>query len=425
MNRHRTILVVGGGAAGLMAALFAVRAGADVTLLERNEKLGKKIYITGKGRGNLTNTAEREEFLRHVLRNPRFLYAALAKLDNAGTMELFESLGISLKEERGGRVFPASDHASDITLSLKRALTEAGAHVRLHARVARLLLDEGRVLGVELEDGEAIRADRVILATGGVSYPSTGSTGDGHKFAAAAGHSVTTLVPALTGIETRETWPALLSGLSLKNVRLSAFAPGGKKEKLLFSELGEMLFTHFGISGPLALTLSSLLPEDLSGVRMSIDLKPALDAQTVDRRLVRNLQALSRKQLISVMDGLVPHSLGECLLELARISPALPANAVTQAQRREIVRQIKALPLTPSGLRPFSEAIVTRGGISVREVDPSTMASRRVQGLYFAGELLDLDATTGGYNLQIAFSTGALAGASAAADEQSGSDRRA
>ena len=411
---HRKVIVIGGGAAGMMAALFAARAGAQVTLLERNEKLGKKVYITGKGRCNVTNAADMEQVMRNIFRNPRFMYAAFALMDNARLMELMESLGVALKVERGERVFPVSDKASDVIYGLQRALEHEGVGVRLNARVASLDISEAVCRGVTLEDGGHLAADAVILATGGLSYPSTGSTGDGHRFAKDAGHDVTALLPALVPIETRESWPANLMGLSLKNVRLSAYAQGPKKEKRIYSEMGEMLFTHFGISGPLALTLSSVLPEDLSGVRLSIDLKPALDESTLDARLLRDFRELSRKQLISVMDGLAPHSLAEQLLRLAGLSPALPVNAVTAQQRGQLLRLLKNVPLTPRKLRGFDEAIITRGGVAVKQVNPSTMESNLVKNLYFAGEILDIDAATGGFNLQVAWSSGALAGASAA-----------
>ncbi len=408
------IIVIGGGAAGMMAAIYASRAGAEVVLLEKNEKLGKKVYITGKGRCNVTNASEREEFLRHVFRNPRFLYASLAELDNEGLMRLIESEGVPLKTERGNRVFPVSDHSSDIILALKRAMEKGNVDVRLNAGAESLLIQDGRIAGVKLETGESISANAVIIATGGVSYPSTGSTGDGYRFAEAAGHTIETPCASLVPIETRESWPANLMGLTLKNVRLTAYATVKGKEKVLYSEMGEMLFTHFGISGPLVLTLSCLMPENPESVRLEIDLKPALDEAALDARLVRDFRELSRKQLVAAMDGLVPHNLGLQLLLLAHLSATAPINGVTVEQRKSLVRLLKAVPLTPKRLRGFDEAIITRGGVNVKEVNPKTVESKCVSGLYFAGEVLDLDAATGGYNLQIAFSTGALAGKSAA-----------
>ena len=411
---NRRIIVVGGGAAGMLAALFAARSGAEVVLLERNEKLGKKVYITGKGRCNVTNAADEEEFMRRIFRNPRFMYTSFATLNNVQLMDLLESLGVPLKVERGDRVFPVSDHSNDIIQALRRELERLGVDVRLNSRISALLLSEAVCSGVQLEDGSEVRADAVILATGGASYPATGSTGDGYRLAEAAGHSVQKPMPSLVPVETKESWPAMLMGLTLKNVRLSAWVKGGKKEKCIYSEMGEMLFTHFGISGPLVLTLSGLLPEDLSTVRMEIDLKPALDDQTLDARLVRDFKELSRKQLAAAMDGLVPHNLGMQLLVLAGVPATMPIHSVTAEQRRDLLHILKHVPLTPKKLRGFEEAIVTRGGIQVKEINPSTMASKKVSGLYFAGELIDVDATTGGFNLQIAFSTGALAGKSAA-----------
>lgn len=415
---QKKLIVVGGGAAGMMAALFAARAGARVLLLERNEKLGKKVYITGKGRCNVTNAADEEEFMRRILRNPRFMYASFAALSNQELMQLIESLGVPLKVERGERVFPVSDHSNDVIQALRRELERLGIEIRYNCRVASLMADEGRCEGVTTEAGEKLFADAVILATGGASYPSTGSTGDGYALAEATGHKVEEPLPSLVPIETKESWPATLMGLTLKNVRLSAYQAGGRKEKCIYSEMGEMLMTHFGVSGPLVLTLSGLLPRDLSNVRLSIDLKPALDAQTLDARLVRDFRELSRKQLSAVMDGLVPHNLGQQLLVLARISGAAPVHSVTAEQRHALVELLKNVPLTPKRLRGFDEAIVTRGGVCVKDVNPSTMESKRLPGLYFAGELLDVDATTGGFNLQIAFSTGALAGQSAASKEE-------
>ena len=413
--QHNKCIVVGGGASGMLAALYAARGGARVTLLERNEKLGKKVYITGKGRCNVTNASDMEQYQRNIFRNPRFLYAAFAQLDNAGMMALVEDLGTPLKVERGNRVFPVSDKSSDVIAALKRGLDGAGVEIRLNTRVTQLLTEDGSCVGVALEDGKSLYADAVILATGGLSYPSTGSTGDGHAMARDVGHTVTPTLPALVAIDTVESWPGTLAGLTLKNVTLTAFITGGKKEKRLYSQMGELLFTHTGISGPLALTLSSLLPEALSTVRMSIDLKPALDEQTLDARLLRDFSQLSRKQLSSVVDGLAPRSLSEQLIRLAGLSPTMPVNSVTARQRAALLKVVKGIELHPKGLGGFNEAIITRGGVNVKEINPSTMQSKRLKNLYLCGELMDVDAATGGYNLQIAFSTGALAGRSAAA----------
>ena len=408
------VLVIGGGAAGLMSALFAARAGASVTLLEKNEKLGKKIYITGKGRCNLTNTAAEDQFLANVMRNPRFLYASLSALSNRDVMALFEALGVPLKVERGGRVFPQSDHASDVTRALDRELSRLGVRVRLNACVSCLTVEQGRVTGACLVGGEEIRARAVIVATGGLSYPSTGSTGDGWRFARELGLETKPGLPALVPIETEEVWPFALSGLSLKNVILRA---RGKGKRPLFEEMGELLFTHFGLSGPLALSLSSALPEQPAGVHLEIDLKPALDEAALDRRLLRDFQENPNKRLLSILEGLAPRSLAEALAALlgdCGLTSGTPVHAVTQAQRRALAALLKGVPLTVRALRGFGEAIVTRGGLSVKELNPSTLACKRVEGLYFAGETIDIDALTGGFNLQLAFSTGALAGQSAA-----------
>ena len=413
-DMHNKCIVVGGGASGMMAALCAARSGARVILLERNEKLGKKMYITGKGRCNVTNASDMEQYQRNIFRNPRFLYAAFARLDNAGMMALVEDLGVPLKVERGNRVFPVSDKSSDIIAALKRALELESVDIRLNTRVSELLAEDGCCVGVALDDGDKLYADAVILATGGVSYPTTGSTGDGHSMAKSVGHAVTVLLPALVAIDTVESWPGTLAGLTLKNVQLSAWLTGGRKEKRIYSQMGELLFTHTGISGPLALTLSSLLPEDLSTIRMAIDLKPALDEQTLDARLLRDFKEMSRKQLGSVVDGLAPRSLAEQLMRLAGLSTSMPVNSVTAQQRAALLKVIKGLELHPKALGGFNEAIITRGGINVKEINPSTMQSKLIKNLYFCGELMDVDAATGGYNLQIAFSTGALAGSSAA-----------
>jgi len=409
MNPGR-IVVVGGGPAGMMAALFAARGGAEVMLLERNEKLGKKLYITGKGRCNLTNTAPPGEFLQNVMRNPRFLYSALDALDNTKLMALIENAGTPLKIERGGRVFPVSDHASDVTKALMGEMARAGVQIRLRAGAAQLVLSDGRIAGVELDDGSLLGAQAVVVATGALSYPSPGSTGDGLRFAQGAGHVVHEPLPALVPIETEESWPRGAMGISLRNVRLTAEDRGKK----IFSDQGELMLTHFGLSGPLALTLSSLLPEDPAGVRLFVDLKPALDAEALDARLLRDFAQAPRKGLISALDGLAPHSLALIIAELAGLSPAKPIHSVTQAERKALIQVIKGMALTVKGLRGFQEAVITRGGVDVKQISPSTMQSRLIEGLFFAGEVLDVDALTGGFNLQIAFSTGALAGMSAA-----------
>ncbi len=399
-----------------MAAYYAAEAGASVTLLERNEKLGKKIYITGKGRCNVTNAAEKEAFMKQIVRNPRFMYASLNCLDNFALMSLIENAGVPLKTERGERVFPESDKASDITFALERLIRKHGATVRLNSRVNGLIIENGCVKGVSTDNGN-VPADAVILATGGLSYPTTGSTGDGMRFAEGCGHNVTNTRPALTSIETVEAWPAELSGLTLKNVKLTAYSNGGGKRKKLYSEQGEMLFTHFGISGPLVLTLTSMLPDDPSGIPLEIDLKPALDHAKLDTRVLRDFDAQKRRQLASVLDGLAPHALGIKIAELAGLSPFQPIHSVTAQNRKTLIDTFKALPLTVKGFRGMNEAVITRGGVDVKNVNPSTLESKLIKNLYFAGEMLDVDALTGGFNLQIAFSTGALAGKSAAENQ--------
>lgn len=409
----KRVCIIGAGAAGLMAAKYALDGGADVTVLEKNEKAGKKIYITGKGRCNVTNACDKEDLMKNLVRNPRFLYASLATLDNQGIMELFEALGVKLKVERGQRVFPESDHASDITNALESHIRRKGAKINFNTPVTGLIIEDGEVKGVSTQRG-TMRFDAVILATGGMSYPSTGSTGEGHAFLKEAGHSISPCRPALTPVETEESWPADLMGLTLKNVELTAYTNKNGKKKKLYNELGEMLFTHFGVSGPLVLTLSSLLPEDYRGTELFIDLKPALDEQTLDNRMLREFASMPNKQLVSVMDTLEPHALGEKVCELAGVSPYKSVNSVTAAERRAIVTMLKGIPLTVKSLRGMNEAIITRGGVNVKEINPSTMESKLIKNLYAAGELLDADALTGGFNLTIAFATGALAGKSAA-----------
>ena len=412
-----SIIVIGGGAAGMMAALFAARSGAKVTLLEKNEKLGKKVYITGKGRCNVTNACEDvDEFLREVPRNPRFLYSALRHFGPFDMLSLLSDLGCETKIERGRRVFPVSDHASDVTKALEKGLRQAGVDIRLHCEVKRILTEAGRVTGVLLSDGRVLPAAAVIVCAGGLSYPSTGSTGDGLKWAKELDLNVTSTLPSLVGLRTKEAWPAELQGLTLKNICLTGHSCG----KMLFSELGELLFTHFGVSGPLALTLSSHLPED-GRCEAVLNLKPGLTPEQLDQRLTRELSAAGKKQLSTVLQTLLPMRFAALFPALCGLDGKTPCSQVSARMRKILADHLQALPLTVIGTRPIDEAVVTRGGVDVKGVSPNTMESKAVKGLYFAGEVLDVDAHTGGYNLQIAWSTGALAGKSAAAAQKEGS----
>ena len=419
-EKKPNVIVVGGGAAGMVASLFAARAGAAVTLLEKNEKLGKKVYITGKGRCNLTNDCDLDTFLSQVPRNPRFLYTALSFFSPQDMMALLESAGCPVTVQRGRRVFPASEKASDVTRALASLMRQSGVDVRLNTAVRSLETlpsEEGgrRVAAVLTKDGERIPADSVILCTGGVSFPATGSTGDGYRFAEAAGHTVLPRSPVLVGLDTVETWPCSLQGLSLRNVTLTL----SRGKKVLYTELGEMLFTHFGVSGPLVLEASCHLPEDPSAALLRIDLKPGLSPEQLDARLLRDFAVSGKKLLQTELGSLLPARLAELFPRLCGLPGTLRCNQITAEQRHALAASLKALPLRIRGPRPLEEAIVTRGGVDVREVDPASMRSRILPNLYFAGELLDVDAHTGGFNLQIAWSTGALAGRSAA-DPQCG-----
>ncbi|MBP3655692.1 MAG: NAD(P)/FAD-dependent oxidoreductase [Clostridia bacterium] len=404
------VLVIGGGAAGMMAALQAAWAGARVVLLEKNEKLGKKIYITGKGRCNVTNACDLEDFFRQVPRNPKFLNAAVRQFTYEDVTSLLEMLGTPTMVERGNRVFPQSEKASDVTRAFARGMKDAGVDVELNAEVSHIMKD-GDAFAVQFARGGVLRARSVIVATGGVSYPSTGSTGDGFRFAQENGHTVTPLKGSLVGLTIGEKWPQLLQGLSLKNVRVQARM--GKKT--IYNEQGEMLFTHFGVSGPLIIELSSHMPEDYGAVSVTLDMKPALTPEQIDARLQREFTENSRRQLSTVLVGLMPSRMAPVFAQLCGLSPETPINQITREQRMTIGAMLKGLPLRVDGTRPIEEAIVTRGGVNVLEVASSSMMSKLVPGLYFAGEVLDVDAHTGGFNLQIAFSTGALAGRSAAA----------
>ncbi|MDO5325324.1 MAG: NAD(P)/FAD-dependent oxidoreductase [Clostridia bacterium] len=412
MNAKKScdVIVIGGGAAGMMAALFAARNDAKVTLLEKNEKLGKKVYITGKGRCNVTNACEDiQDFLQEVPRNPRFLYSALRQFAPRDMLSLLHDLGCETKVERGRRAYPVSDHASDVTKALEKGLRQAGVEIRFHTEVKRILSDENGIIGVETINGEVYSGKAIIICTGGMSYPSTGSTGDGFRWAEGTGHKVLPPRPSLVGLRTKETWPMELQGLTLKNICLIGTSCG----KIIYSEQGEMLFTHFGVSGPLVIECSCHLPENGS-CELTLNLKPGLTREQLDQRLTRELSSAGKKQLSTVLQTLLPMRFAALFPALCGIDGKMPCNQITTVMRSAIAEHLQALPLTVFGTRPIEEAIVTRGGIDVKALSPNTMESKTVPGLYFAGEVIDVDAHTGGYNLQIAWATGALAGKSAA-----------
>lgn len=403
-------IVIGGGAAGMMAALALADDAWQVELLEKNEKLGKKIYITGKGRCNVTNDCDPDTFFANVVSNPKFLYSAYYTFDNTQVMQFLEENGCPLKIERGNRVFPVSDHSSDIIRTLQNALLKKKVKISLQTEVKNLLIEEGHVCGVELTDGRKIEADAVVVATGGVSYPSTGSTGDGYRMAQKSGHKVTDVKPALVPFTVKESWPLSLQGLALKNVEVTL--KDGKKE--IYNGFGEMLFTHFGISGPLILSASSYYVKKYFNkeLQLSLDLKPALSTEQLDKRILRDFEEKKNKQIKNALDGLLPAKMIPVIIGLSQIPAEKYVHDITREERLLFVELLKNLPLTVTGTRPFTEAIITQGGISVKDVNPSTMESKLIQNLYFAGEVLDLDAMTGGFNLQIAWSTGYLAGVS-------------
>ena len=410
----KKVVIAGAGAAGMMAAGLAARAGCDITLVEKNEKPGRKLMITGKGRCNVTNNCDIDEFLANVPVHPKFLYSALHRFGPSNTIRFFEDLGIPLKTERGKRVFPQSDHAADIVDALRRYAAQGGARL-LHGSARALHIDESngirQVRGLLLEDGRELPADAVLLCTGGKSYPLTGSTGDGYRIAEQAGHHIMPVKPSLVPIETAENWPAELQGLSLKNIRLSVTE--GKKQPPIFDEIGEMLFTHFGISGPLVLSASSHIRSlGKKSYTIRLDLKPGLTPQQLDLRLQRDFVKYSNHDFINSLGDLLPRKLIPVIVRLSDIPPDCKVHQITREMRTALVDLIKRLEMTPKAFRPIAEAIITSGGVDIKEVDPSTMQSKLVRGLYFAGEILDVDAHTGGFNLQIAFSTGYAAGIS-------------
>ena len=415
------ILIIGGGAAGMMAGVYLARVGHEVHILEKNEKLGKKVYITGKGRCNVTNNCDTEELFRAVMSNPKFLYSAFYSFTPQDVMEFFEEAGVPLKTERGNRVFPVSDHSSDIIRGLERELKKAGAHIHLRTEVKTVKVspyeepdvDEkkahhSRVTGVELADGGFMEGDHVLVATGGLSYQSTGSTGDGYRFAEETGHKVKELSPSLVPLKTKEDYIPRLQGLSLKNTELTI--KSGKK--VLFQDFGEMMFTHFGVTGPMILSASAHIGKQLqkSGeLNAYLNLKPALTMEQLDARILREFEAGQNKQFKNVIGVLFPSSLTPVMLELGGISPEKKIHDISREERIHFEELVKAFPFTINGMGEYKEAVITRGGVSVKDIQPGTMESRKVKNLYFIGEVLDLDAVTGGYNLQIAWSTAYLA----------------
>lgn len=414
-SENNTVLVVGGGAAGMMAAVTAARFGSRVHLFEKNDRLGKKLFITGKGRCNITNAADTEDLFRSVVTNPKFLYSGFYTFSNAQTVEFFEELGVKTKVERGGRVFPLSDHSSDVIQALAREMKNLGVVVSLNSEVKELIEEGGRTAGLRLSDGREITGDAVIVATGGISYPSTGSTGDGYRFARETGHKVTELLPSLVPMEVKEPYAGELMGLSLRNISIRV--TDGKKK--LYEEFGEMLFTHYGVTGPVILSASSVVGKRLKEreLMLHIDLKPALDEEQLDKRVLREFEANHNRLFRNSVDSLFPAKLRPVMVGLSGIPDDKKVNEITREERLNFVRLIKDFKMTLTGLRGYSEAIITKGGVSVKDIDPGTMESKKSPGLYFAGEVLDLDALTGGYNLQIAWSTGYLAGMNAATAE--------
>lgn len=401
----------------MMAAISAAESGKSVELFEKNEKLGKKLFITGKGRCNITNAADLEDFFPAVTSNPKFLYSAFYSFTNEQVIALFERLGVRTKVERGGRVFPVSDHSSDVIQALRGEMDRLGVNVHLRAEVKNLIIDERAAKGVTLSDGRKVYGDAVIVATGGISYPSTGSTGDGYRFAGKCGHKVTELSPSLVPMEVKEWYAGELMGLSLRNIEIRI--TDGKKK--MYQEFGEMLFTHYGVTGPVILSASSIVGNRLKDKELTlhIDLKPALTEEQLDKRVLREFEANHNRQFKNAVDSLFPAKLRPVMVELSGIPEEKKVHEITKEERLRFVRLIKDFTMTLTGLRGYNEAIITKGGVSVKEIDPGTMESKLVKGLYFAGEVLDLDAVTGGYNLQIAWSTGYLAGMNAGAEGQS------
>lgn len=404
------VFVIGGGASGMLAAIVAARNGHTVELFEKNEKLGKKLYITGKGRCNLTNACDQDTFFNHVVSNPKFLYKAFYMFNNQDTMNFFESIGLPLKIERGNRVFPVSDKSSDVISSLRQELERQKVKIHYHSEVEKVLIKDGHFYGLQLKnDVKEWIADSVVIATGGLSYPTTGSTGDGYKFAKEMGHSITRLHPSLVPIHIKESYVKELMGLSLRNIEIVITA--GKKQ--IYRDFGELLFTHFGVSGPVILSASSYIIPYLNKneeLTLSIDLKPALTSEQLDARILRDFEEAKNKQFKNSLNQLLPNKLINVIIRLSEIDPDKKVHSITKQERLRLVTLLKNLPLHIMKLSEYNQAVITKGGVQVKEVNPSTMESKLVKNVYFVGEVLDLDALTGGFNLQIAWSTAYLAG---------------
>lgn len=402
------VIVIGGGAAGMLAAITAARNGKKVVIYEKNEKLGKKLYITGKGRCNVTNACDMDELFDHMVTNHRFLYSSFYGFNNYDMMDLLEELGCPVKIERGNRVFPESDKSNDVLMALSRELKRLQVEIRFFSPVREVLVSDGYFEGILLSDGKKVIGDSVIIATGGLSYPSTGSTGDGYRFAQECGHSVTKLSPSLVPFTIKEGFCKELMGLSLRNIHFEVTSRG----KTIYSDFGELLFTHFGISGPTVISASAYIQNHLKNkdLKAVIDLKPALTAEQLDVRLLRDFEKYRSKQFKNALVDLLPHKLISVIIERTGIHPDKKVTEIRKEERTRLIDELKGFTLTIIGIRDYKEAIITKGGINIKEINPSTMESKQIKGMYFAGEVLDLDAVTGGFNLQIAWSTGYAAG---------------
>lgn len=411
----KNIIVIGGGAAGMISAIIASEKGAKVNLFEKNDKLGKKIYITGKGRCNLTNAGDMDDLFNNVMSNPNFLYSAFYGFSNEDTIAFFNKIGLKTKIERGNRVFPLSDHSSDVIKVLSDKLKFNNVKINLSSEVTKVIYENNTFKGIELSNGKRISGDSCIIATGGLSYPSTGSTGDGYKFARDAGHSITELSPSLTGIHVNELYISELEGLSLKNIKLTVLIDNNKDKfhpKVIFNDFGEMVFTHSGVSGPLILSASRYIIPYVNkyNVKLCLDLKPALSEEVLNSRILRDFDAIKNKQFKNSLNQLLPDKIIHVIIERCGIDSEKQVNSVTKEERLKLAKLLKNFTLEVKSLGGYNEAVITKGGVNVKEINPSTMESKLIKNLYFAGEVIDLDALTGGYNLQIAWSTGYMAG---------------